>query len=372
MRTSLLFCLIASCCAVQAAAREDLVPLLENHLAKTKFPAVAAAVVRGTNIVAAGAVGVRKVGSPEQVTLQDKFHVGSCTKSMTALLAVFLDADDIIRLTNSVAEILPDWKLPKEADAISLALLLQNRSGLGNDPDRKLWHKAYLASGAPDLQRRRFLEEFLRSPLAAAPGDEYIYSNIGYALAGAMLEKAGKKSWEELLRERIFNRIDLESAGFGPPSMNGHVDQPWGHTLKDGKVIAKEPSDNPPAIAPAGAVHLSILDCARYAAFHLAAAQGKITELRPYRDSLYNAPEGGSYGMGWIVDKRTWARGKVLTHAGSNTMFFTVIWIAPNRDFACVVSTNIADSENKVAAAVDQIVGDLIKKFVLNTASEAN
>src|SRR5688500_8875991 len=166
MRTSLLFCLLAASWVLRTQAREDLAPLLEGHLAKTKFPAFAAAVLRGTNIVAAGAVGVRKVGSAEKVTLEDKFHIDSCTKSMTALLAAFLDADGVVRLTNSVADVLPDWRLPKQAEAITLALLLQNRSGLGNDPDSKLWHRAYLASGAPTVQRQRFLEEFLRSPLA--------------------------------------------------------------------------------------------------------------------------------------------------------------------------------------------------------------
>lgn len=369
MRTLLLLWLVAGCCTARIQAREDLAPLLESHLTKTKFPAIAAAVVRGTNIVAAGAVGVRKAGSAEKVTLDDKFHIGSCTKSMTALLAAFLDAEGDVRLTNTVAGILSDWRLPGEAHEITLALLLQNYSGLGNDPDNKLWQRAYLDPGTPEAQRRRFLEGFLKSPLAAKPGEKYLYSNIGYALAGAMLETAAKKSWEKLVREKIFNRLHLKSGGFGPPSATGEVDQPWGHIWSEGRAVSKEPSDNPFAIAPAGAVHLSILDCARYAAYHLAAAQGKIPELRPYRDQLYKAPEGSTYAMGWVVDQRSWARGKIITHAGSNTMFFTVIWIAPNRDFACVVATNIADAENTVAAGVDQIVVELIKKFALNSSA---
>jgi CubicO group peptidase (beta-lactamase class C family) len=364
MRTLLLVALIFGCSIHAAEDREDLGPLLESHVAKTKFPAFAAAVVRGTNIVAAGVAGVRKAGSPEKVTLDDKFHIGSCTKSMTALLAVLLESDGVVRLTNTVGDILPDWKIPESVDAISLKLLLQNRSGLGNDPDSRIWRRAFLASGAPEAQRQRFLEEFLKSPLAAEPGEKYIYSNIGFALAGSMLEVAAKKSWEELIREKVFSALDLKSAGFGPPSITGEVDQPWGHSWKDEKAVAKEPSDNPRAIAPAGAVHLSILDCARYAAFHLAAAQGKIPKLRSYRDQLYVAPNGSSYAMGWVIGQRSWAGGKIINHAGSNTMFFTVIWIAPNRDFACVVSTNVADRDSTVAAAADEIVGELIKKFV--------
>ena len=367
MRLFYFFFIAATVCCGRAV--DDLGPLLRSHLEKTKFPGLAASVVRGTNIVAAGATGVRKVGSNEKITVDDKFHIGSCTKSITALLAVFLDREGIIRLTNRVGETLRDWKIPDRAADISLKQLLQNRSGLGSKPDEKIWRRAFLDSGESPAQRRRFLEAFLAAPLAAEPGAKYIYSNHGYSLAGAMLETAAKKSWEDLVGDRIFKRISLKSAGFGPPSISGEVDQPWGHVLENGKVNAKEPGDNPRAIAPAGAVHMSILDCARYAAFHLAVARGEIAELREYRDELYDAPSG-DYALGWVVDKRPWAKGKVITHAGSNTMFFTVIWIAPERNFACVVSTNIADREHEVAKACDQIVGELIKKFVLEVDSK--
>jgi CubicO group peptidase (beta-lactamase class C family) len=365
-RIALLLALFAVSVAA-AQTPKDLAPLLWPNLDKTKFPALAAAVVRGTNIVAAGVTGVRKAGAPQKVTLDDKFHIGSCTKSITALLAAFLDREGTIHLTNHVGETLQGWKIPERAAGITLAQLLQNRSGLGSKPDDKLWRGAFVGSGEAPLQRRRFLEGFLAAPLAGEPGTKYLYSNQGFALAGAMLETAAKKSWEDLVRERIFRRLSLKSAGFGPPSTTGEVDQPWGHVLEAGKAKVKEPRDNPAAIAPAGAVHLSILDCARYAAFNLAAARGEIAELRDYRDKLYEPAKGGNYAMGWIVEKRPWAKGKVITHAGSNTMFYTVIWIAPERNFACVVSTNIADSGNEVAAACDEIVGELIRSYVLNS-----
>lgn len=329
---------------------------------------MAAAVVRGTNIVAAGVAGVRKAGSEEKVTIEDKFHIGSCTKSMTALAAVYLEADGTLRLTNAVADILKDWKLPEEAKGITLELLLQNRSGLGNEPDAKIWRRAFLDSGEAARQRRRFLESFLEAPLVAKPGEKYIYSNPGFALAGAMLEVAAKKSWEELVRERIFEPLHLESGGFGPPSTSGEIDQPWGHEWKEGKAVPAAPMDNPKAIAPAGAVHLSIQDIARYAAFHLQAAQGKIPALRSYRNAMYSAPKGSSYGYGWVVAQRPWARGKVLSHAGSNTIFFTVIWIAPEIDFAFVVSTNVGDRNDLVAQGCDAVVGNLIERFVLKAA----
>jgi CubicO group peptidase (beta-lactamase class C family) len=353
-----------------APAVDDLSPLLEKHLKKNRFPAFAAAVVRGTNVIASGVAGVRKIGEKEPVTLDDKFHIGSCTKSMTALLAAYLDAENVIPLGTTVAKALPDWKIPGEVEQVTLELLLQNRSGLGNEPDPKLWRRAFSDSGEPSQQRRRFLESFLADGLKAKPGDKYIYSNPGFSLAGAMLETAAKKSWEELIRERVFSPLNLNSGGFGPPGVSGELNQPWGHEWRNGSAVAVPPSDNPPAIAPAGTVHLSILDFARYVASHLQAAQGKVPALRQYRRALYNPPDGSDYAMGWIVTDRPWAGGKALTHAGSNTMFFTVIWIAPERDFACVVATNVGDRGNKVAAGCDAVVGDLIKQFLLKQDSK--
>ena len=367
----LLILLVASNASGNSETSRDLAPLLETHLEKTRFPALVAAVVRGTNIVAAGAAGVRKIGSPEKVTVDDKFHIGSCTKSITALLAAFLDRHGVISMTNTVGDVLTNWAIPSRVEAIPLNLLLQNRSGLGNVPDDKVWKRAFMNySGSADEQRKRFLQEFLRAPLAAEPGSKYIYSNHGYALAGAMLEAAANKPWESLVQEKIFERLSLKSGGFGPPSISDAADQPSGHIWKGEEARAVAPADNPRAIAPAGAVHLSILDCALYAAFHLQAARGEIPELRPYRTALYTAPKGSPYAMGWIVQERKWAGGKVLTHSGSNTMFYTVIWIAPERNIAFVVATNVGDRGDLVSSACDTVVGDLIQQFITSAETK--
>ncbi|HEX7861309.1 MAG TPA: serine hydrolase domain-containing protein [Verrucomicrobiae bacterium] len=334
------------------------------HLEKSEFPSLAAAVVRGSNIVAAGVTGVRKIGADEKVTLNDKFHIGSCTKSMTALLAVYLEQEGKIRLTNRVGDVLKDWTIPDESRDITLDLLLQNRSGLSTQAEPKLWGRAFADSGSPAAQRRRFLEGTLGEGLEAKPGTKYIYSNQGYSLAGAMLETAAGNSWEKLIEQKVFRPLDLKTGGFGPPSTSGEVDQPWGHIWKSGKADAVPPSDNPTAIAPAGAVHLSIIDAAKYAAFHLQVAQGKVPALKDYVDDLYSPPDKGEYAFGWGVSKRGWAKGKVLNHAGSNTMFFIVIWIAPEIDWACVVATNVADRRNEVAGGCDAVVAGLIAKYV--------
>jgi CubicO group peptidase (beta-lactamase class C family) len=63
------------------------------------------------------------------------------------------------------------------------------------------------------------------------------------------------------------------------------------------------------------------------------------------------------------VTQRLWGGGKVLTHTGSNTMFYTVIWIAPEKDFAVVVSTNIGGS--RAEKGTDAAAWALIQQTLL-------
>jgi CubicO group peptidase (beta-lactamase class C family) len=338
---------------------------LTSFRQKFEYPALAASVISGTNIIYAGAVGVRKAGDKTPVELTDKFHIGSCTKSMTALLGVILDREGSLHLEDKTVRVFPEWKLKEPRDQIDLKILLRNHSGLGNTPPKKLWAGAFNATGQPAEQRATFLKKFLKEPLEAKPGEKYFYSNFGFALAGAMMEKETGKSWENMAREKIFLPLGMLSAGFGPPAHDNLIDQPWGHQKVNGKFEPIPPSDNPVAIAPAGAVHCSILDLARYAAFHLQAARGNISELKPYLGFLYSPVPGSNYAAGWIVEERDWAGGKVITHSGSNTMFYTVIWIVPVKNFAFVVSTNVGEKDsNSIPMECDEVISGLIHKNI--------
>jgi CubicO group peptidase (beta-lactamase class C family) len=332
---------------------------LEALRAELKFPALAAAVIRNGSIAAAGVAGRRAIDGDTAATLEDKFHIGSCTKSVTALLAVL--NRERIPLETKLSEVFPAWHLPPQASNITLRLLLQNRSGLGNEPGTDLWRRTFRAEGEPRALRKEFLQECLKQPLDALPGEKFIYSNPGYALAGAMIEERLGASWEDLVRRQIFEPFKLASAGFGALDR----DEAQGHRFVDGKPRRRPSVDNPVAIAPAGRIHMSILDLARYAAFHLAAANGEIPELADVRPDLYEPPANSQYALGWLVLKRSWAGGNALTHAGSNTIYHTVMWLAPRKNFAVVVSANIGDSEgDAVALGCERVASRLIEEWL--------
>jgi CubicO group peptidase (beta-lactamase class C family) len=355
----------------------DLAALLEPIRRRFKLPALAAALVQDDRLTALGAVGVRQVGRPERVALDDHFHLGSCTKAMTATLCALLVEENRLRWDSTIAEVFPDIAPELHADyrSVTLEQLLQHRSGLseGFTFNTTIWPKIWDLSGPPVDQRRQVLRLVFKDAPGARPGLKYQYTNSGYAIAGAMCEAVTGRSWEDLMRERIFGPLGMTTAGFGPPGTPGQFDQPCGHQLgfwtRRWKVFppGDKESDNPAATGPAGNVHCSLADWAKFALCHLRGERGDSAlspkdggALGPDLFRLLHSPTlGGDYAYGWSVYERDWAGGKVLTHGGSNTLWFALIWIAPQRNLAFLAATNLGTGA--AFAACDTVVGKLIE-----------
>ncbi len=338
---------------------------MEEIRAKHNLPALAAIVVIDGEVRYLDAVGVRKLGSPEKVTPEDEWHIGSCTKSMTATLAAMFVEKGMIDWDTTLVNVFSDWREqmnPAWRD-VTLAQLLEHRSGAPHEAPRDLWAEAWKKIGTPMEQRREFVHGLLSRPPEVPPGSKFIYSNQGYAIAGAMLEKIAQKSWEELMREMLFEPLAMKSAGFGAPATPGKVDQPWGHAGKERKPVPPSPNaDNPPAIGPAGTVHCSLTDLAHYADLH---ARGQVGDALLLKHEtflkLHTPPAGQDYAMGWNVVRRPWAGGMALNHAGSNLTFLVDIWVAPEKKAVLIAATNAA---TEAEPAADQMVGLLVRRFV--------
>jgi CubicO group peptidase (beta-lactamase class C family) len=320
-------------------ATNDPAQAIEAIRKKYNLPALAVVVVKDGVICDRVAVGVRKNGDPTPITTNDIFHLGSCTKSMTATLAGMLIDEGKLRWDTTIAEVFPELKgtMDPQYENATVEQLLTQRGGVPSDPPGAAWKEAWKQEGTPTEQRRQFIEAVLSRPPAAAPGSKMIYSNQGYAIVGAMLEKITGTPWETLITDRLFKPLHMDTAGFGPPGTIGKVDEPWGHAHKLFMNIPLQ-VDNPPAIGPAGTVHCSLDDFARYAIFQM---EDQPALLKPETLARLHTPAAGDeYACGWIVTKRGWAGGNALWHNGSNTTFYFAVWLAPNKKFAVITATN--------------------------------
>lgn len=335
---------------------------IEHHL-----PALAAAAVREEKVIALGAVGFRKANDTVPVTTEDQWHIGSCGKSMTATLAAILVEDGKLRWDTTIGAAFPEWHDTMEPawHQVTIEHLLTHRAGLPTAPPENLWRNAWNATGTPVEQRREFVRGLLLRRPASVPGAKFMYSNQGYAIAGAMMESVTGQPWETLMRERLFTPLEMNTAGFGPPDPTGTLSQPWGHRAASEIPVPVAPgkgADNPWAIAPAGMIHCSIGDLARYAGWHARSVRATARILGPASfERLHTPPAGGDYAFGWVVTQRDWAGGTTLMHNGSNTMWYTVMWLAPKKDLAFVAATNVAGKNAE--RGCDEAVARLVRRF---------
>lgn len=352
----------------EPGSTRDVSDILEPIRSENKLPALAAAKIESGRLVALGAVGVRQADGTERVTLGDRFHIGSCTKSMTATLCALLVEHGKLQWTSTVSEVFADQaeKIHVELHDVTLEQLLTHRSGLPEDrtPDPILWLTIRSLTGPLPEQRRALVELVLKQQPTAQPGSKHQYSNLGYTLAGAMCERVTGQSWEQLMRDELFTPLDMATAGFGPPGSADVVDQPRGHVSLGTEMKALPPgefADNPQVIGPAGTVHCSLADWAKYAAFHLRGARGEEPRLPAEVFQKLHTPLPGdeqSYAFGWVAAERGWAGGKVLMHAGSNRMWYAVVWLAPNKNAAYLAATNAGNDQ--AAQACDKAITKLI------------
>ena len=337
-------------------ARALLEVVRETH----RLPGLVGAILKGPSVVSIAATGVRKAGEDDPLRPTDQIHLGSCTKAMTATLIGTLYEEGLLSAGSTLGRVFPEYadRLHPDFRDATLSHLLTHRAGLPHDAD--WWN---LPGRTATEKRYAALVDLCSVAPRSYPGRKYEYSNAGYVLAGLMAEHVTGASWEDLMRARVFEPLYLYSAGFGPPGLDGssRENQPYGHQWSLGRPRPIR-HDNPPVMGPAGTVHCSMVDWAKFAVAHLRGERPGAKLLQPstYRD-LHTAAPGTDYAGGWLVLDRPWAGGDALNHAGSNTMWYANAWLAPRRDFGILVATNIGGDQ--AAKAADEAVGALLGHY---------
>ncbi len=347
----------------QGLATGDLQDLLETRVAELRddagLTAVAAAVIVDGDLAGVAVSGDRRRNSGISVTVDDRWHMGSITKSMTATLLAVLEEDGLLFPDDALTTLLPDVEMADGWSACTLDHLLTHTAGVAaNFPDKfqDVWPET-----AEELvaERRRFIADVLADEPEAACGERFLYSNVGYTIAGHIAETVAGEPYETLIQNRVFLPLELISAGFGPPRGEYADREPVGHAvLQLGSVRVRVPidpfesrADNSPLIAPAGTVHMTIGDLARYGATHLDGEYGTDPVLLPQPSwQRLHDPFLDDYARGWVRQERDWAGGSLIWHNGSNTYWYALLMLLPASNMTLAFVTNDGDIEAANAA----------------------
>ncbi|MBL7039876.1 MAG: beta-lactamase family protein [Pirellulaceae bacterium] len=338
--------------------------LVAEIRAEKKLVGLGATIMIDGKVVAAAADGERKKGSGVELEVGDRWHLGSITKSMTATMIARLVEKQEIQWTTTVGECFgASIEMHADCRGVTLEQLLTHTSGAPpNFPIATQFQRP--PEGKERVQARKAaVAAILRKEPRSHPGEAYKYSNVGFTIAAAMVEEKTGKSWEDLIRQEVFLPLSITRAGFGPPKDGEkHLDQPRGHQkIGPFKRVAGQEEDNSPIMAPAGWVHMTLADLCIYGNEHLVGERGKGKLLKAETYKRLHTPRLKSYAFGWVVpDQNKWTNGRLIWHNGSNTMWYALLAILPERNAVVSVTSNDGDIESAEEAAF-QIVREFSK-----------
>jgi len=361
--------------AIGPAAQAQPAPLagfdaaLEKAARDWETPGLAVAVVKDGQAVFSKGYGVRALGAAAPVGPGTLFAIGSTTKAMTAALVGMLVDEKKLAWDDPVSKHLPWFQLsdPYLTREITVRDLLTHRAGLGNAD--------YLWYGQP-TEPREILRRVRLLPSTYSLRSSFIYQNVMYAAAGAVVEAASGQPWEQIVRERIFEPLGMSGAIPTAATLAKQPDVATPHAKVDGNVREIENASTD-TVAPAGSVWAGVEDMAKWSAMLLArgkassgrallapetvdelfAPQTMVTREAFYPTARLTKPKWTTYGLGWF--QQDYRGHAVDYHTGSIDGMVAIHGLLRDQGVGVIVLANRDHAELRHA-----IMFDVFDRFI--------
>jgi CubicO group peptidase (beta-lactamase class C family) len=325
------------------AETPELDAVLATAMAGTRTPAIAVLVMRDGEVAGQAVRGVRRSDRADPARLDDVWLIGSNGKPMTATLIARLVDRGVLSWEAPLAQLLPELAptMRPEYRSVTLIQLLSNRAGFARDLGDTALLEGFMADArALPQQRLVCAARAVTEAPAAAPGTEAVYSNTGFIVAAVVAERATGSSYEALMRSEVFEPLGIGSVGFGTTGDG----QPRGH--RGGAPVLDPPTraeDGAPMMyAPAGYLHMSMRDWARFSLDQMAGSRGQGELLLPASYRLLQTSRYGDHdGLGWgVQDSIAGRAGPVLIHGGSDGNWLAWVVLFPELGAGVLVAAN--------------------------------
>ena len=335
--------LASAACA--AAAPEKLDTIVKAAMAGSQVPAVGVVVMRDGAIAAQTVQGRRRNDQPGRAGAADVWLIGSTGKVMTVAMIARLAERGVLDWNAPLDKMLPALAagmLPAYRQ-VTLLQLLSHRAGLPRDLLDLKGAEHFFGDTRPTGQQRlAYIAQALKDQPEVAPGTAFAYSNTGFLIAAAIAEQVTGESYEALMGKEVFGPLAMRDVGFG----NTGDGQNRGHQKGKPMLRMANFDDGAPAMfAPAGFLHMSLADWARFNLDQLAGAQGKGKLLAPASYRLMQTAQPGSpAGLDWGVQASVAGRaGPALVHQGSDGNWLAIAVLFPEQGTGALVVANAAE-----------------------------
>ncbi|KPE49243.1 serine hydrolase domain-containing protein [Chryseobacterium indologenes] len=307
--------------------------------------------------------GFSDVAKKQKANMNTQYRIGSISKTFTAVLVMKAVEEKKLSLDTKLSGF---YHEVENADKITIKDLLQHRSGIHNlTNEEEYW--TYNTKPQTETSLVSIIKKYKSD---FEPGTKYEYSNSGYILLSLILEKVYKKSYAQLIQDKITGPLKLtltEVGGKIDPSKN----QALSYQYADGSYQLWQETD---MSVPAGAGNL-ISTPTELLKFIIALENGKLVNKNSLKQ-MKEFADGYGYGIARVPFDKYWGYG----HNGGIDQFRSVLYYFPELKTAVSFITNQADYNNneisikmlEVATGKDfkmpsfkevKVAGDLLKKY---------
>ncbi|MGD2089270.1 MAG: serine hydrolase [Candidatus Aminicenantes bacterium] len=259
------------------------------------------------------------------------FRIGSITKQFTSVAIMKLAEEGKLSVTDDITKYLEDY--PTHGHKITIHHLLNHTSGIKNYTNIK----DLLPLMRKDMKPDELIDLFKNQPMDFAPGERFLYSNSGYVLLGAIIEKVSGKSYETYIDENIFKPLGMSNSYYGsnkriiPLRASGYK--------KEKKEIRNADYLSMTLPHAAGALLSTVDDLHRW---YRALEAGKVLSQKSleqmYTPAKLNNGKAHNYGYGWGLG--TLFGEKTIEHGGGINGFTTYALRVPEKKVFVTVLTN--------------------------------
>ena len=305
-----------------------------------RSPAVSAGVVRGGSLVWSTHVGSARIDPALAPTDDTQYMIGSITKTFTAVVVMALRDEGRLRLDDRLSTWLPDTR---HGD-VTLRQMLAHSSGLQREPVGRIWETL----DAPDEQRLH--AELEQAERVLPPHFVFHYSNLAYALLGQVVERVEGAPWEDVVRRRILDPLEMRHTGLTP-----REDRALGYQVHPFSGLAtQEPRFDLRATAALGGLWSTVADLGRYAAFVADPVEEVLsadTVEEMCRPLVITDPDGwtGGYGLGFGMGRL--GERVLVGHGGAMPGYLTGLRVRRADGVGAVVFANTTAGADSLVLA---------------------
>ena len=301
---------------------------------KANAPGATVIVTRDGKTVFRKAYGMADVARHVPMTPEMSLRIGSVTKQFTSTAIMMLADEGKLSVTDEITKYLPGY--PTHGKKITIEHLLTHTSGIVNYTGKR----EFRANMARDMSVAQIMDVFKNDPLDFEPGSQWRYTNSGYQLLGAIIEKVAGMPYAKFVEQRIFVPLGMDHTAYEGHE-RGQVLRAAGHSGAFGRYFPSAPLSMTQPYA-AGALVSTVDDMARW---DEAVWSGKLLKAPSWQKAFTPAALVGgaptSYGYGWMLEK---LQGEpTIGHGGSINGYGAYAFHVPAQKVYVAVLTN-ADS----------------------------